>query len=61
MKAVIKYAAFYNEYDRTVTVYKLDDGRYKVVISHDGVDTPVSYDRTFLSLSRATEWAKDQL
>ncbi|ATN92869.1 hypothetical protein QGX11_gp106 [Pseudomonas phage PPSC2] len=61
MQAVLKYAAFYTEYDRTVTVYKLDDGRYQVVVSHEGVDTPGSYDRTFLSVTRATEWAKTQL
>lgn len=61
MQAVLKYTAFYTEYDRTVTVYKLDDGRYKVVVSHDGVDAPGTYDRTFLAVSYATEWAKDQL
>lgn len=61
MKAVIKYTAFYIEYDRNVVVYKLDDGRYTVVVSYEGVDTPGSYDRTFLALSYAIEWAKEQL
>lgn len=61
MEAVLKYAAYYTEYDRTITVYKLDDGRYRVVVSHDGVDTPGTYERKFLALSYAIEWAKEQL
>lgn len=61
MRAILKFTAFYTEYDRTTTVYSLEDGRYTVVVSCDGVDAPPPYERTFLAVSYAVDWAKDQL
>lgn len=61
MQAIRKYTATYENYDRTVTVYKLDDGRYRIVVTHDGVDTPGTYEATRIGLEYAIQWAKDQL